>query len=110
MLDRLIGVDDPLLADLPIADRKSRVAFQRQPEHREAMPDRGVGLFLVGRRVGRDENNAVETVDFAGGLGGQQVPLMNRVERPAEQGNAHYSLICPVPCTTYLVVVSSRAP
>src|SRR5437762_361118 len=112
MRDRLIGIDDPFLAYFPVTDLESRVGADRPSQHVQA-PDRGGdgGLF-VGRGAGGNENDAVQPIGFARRFCQEEMSPMNGVKGAAEQGDScpGHSLICPVPRTTYLVVVSSRAP
>ena len=105
-------------------DREGRAAtIEFEPRHLQArvgghrelaqlqphLRARILGDLLVRRREDRHEDHAVEA-ELVRRLGrAEQMREMRRVERAAEDRDAHY-LMWPSPSTTYFVVQSSRTP
>src|ERR1700693_4072167 len=80
------GGVDRIRGGLPVnfqrIDRKSRLALDRELDHRKTIRGRCAGGIDLERRLsGRDENNAIKRQVFQGLPGQDQVSVMDRVER-----------------------------
>lgn len=84
--NRVERIAVPGAVKLAIADVEHLLAFDRQLQHPEPVPPGRAGRPLVRGSGGRDKSDPVEPAPFGNGAGHDQVPVMNRIERSAEQG------------------------
>src|SRR5665648_497053 len=72
-----------------------------------------VAMRLAHRHAGRHEQHAVQVQLDERLLGGDQMPVVDRVERPAHDSEPEllsHDRICPSPSAMYFVVVSAASP
>jgi hypothetical protein len=90
------GVRGAAAPQLQVGHLEARVLAHRPLRHLEAMRGRGqVGRRLVGRRRGRDEEDAVQREELGDLVGDEKMPEVNRVERPAEHADACGQRVTP---------------
>ena len=88
-LKRVDRVGGPLPVDLHPGDREPRVARGRDHRHEIAVLRRGhLPLLLHPGSARRDEHHFIQVELPQGGLGGHQMPVMDRVERSAHDPDA----------------------
>ena len=66
------------------------------------MLDGGAWLLFVGRRIGGDENDSIETVGFTGRFSHEKVPEMDWIEGPSKKSDPHRAKNHPSPDTLSL--------
>jgi hypothetical protein len=87
--ERIGRVGRPFARDLQVVDLEALVVADRQAAQRQPRLRARVAGDLLVRRVGvRDQQDALEAELVVGLLGGEQVGLVGRVERAAEDPEA----------------------
>ena len=89
--ERVDGVRGPRAAKFHVGDGEFRMAGDRELDHRVPVRRGGqVGVRLVGRPRGGHEQHAVQTEQLRHVVGEQQVSIVDRIERAAEDGRARH--------------------
>ena len=75
--------------DFALVQHESRLIGDRQPHHRAAMLRGYLRRIAMRRRAGGNETDLPEIRQLQHLLGKTQMPVMDRVERPAQDANRH---------------------